>query len=326
MKNLSLENIPEELRAVLESLSSRIAALEREVAELRGGSPIPDEEAGVAEAGSGSEETIDLSLDDIPATLTAPVAETVTEPISLTVTEPDEVPVEVPEPIELPDIPEAVSGTETPEVLEDGDAAGYGAADDLPEATAENAVKDGLPEFVAEEDLPAAEEAPAIDNTADADSAASTVAEPVEVPAEPTAETVAEPVEVPVEEDAPRTEETLFGEIEVEDTPRKGRHGKKAAGGAVMDVMAEKDAWLHDIPGPEVKSLRSAIGLGDQILYIRRLFRGDSALYQYAIDKLNSMSTLKEAVTYVSENFPEWDPDSEDVYRFMMSVRRKIRK
>ncbi len=146
------------------------------------------------------------------------------------------------------------------------------------------------------------------------------------MPAEPTAETVAEPVEVPVEEDAPRTEETLFGEIEVEDTPRKGRHGKKAAGGAVMDVMAEKDAWLHDIPGPEVKSLRSAIGLGDQILYIRRLFRGDSALYQYAIDKLNSMSTLKEAVTYVSENFPEWDPDSEDVYRFMMSVRRKIRK
>ena len=324
MKNLSLENIPEELRAVLESLSSRIAALEREVAELRGGSPIPDEEAGVAEAGSGSEETIDLSLDDIPATLTAPVAETVTEPISLTVTEPDEVPVEVPEPIELPDIPEAVSGpstpstssgtdsgTETPEVLEDGDAAGYGTADGLPGAAAENAVKDDLPEFVAEEDLPAAEEAPAIDNTADADSAASTVAEPVEVP---------------VEEDAPRTEETLFGEIEVEDTPRKGRHGKKTAGGAVMDVMAEKDAWLHDIPGPEVKSLRSAIGLGDQILYIRRLFRGDSALYQYAIDKLNSMSTLKEAVTYVSENFPEWDPDSEDVYRFMMSVRRKIRK
>ena len=251
MKNLSLENIPEELRAVLESLSSRIAALEREVAELRGGSPIPDEEAGVAEAGSGSEETIDLSLDDIPATLTAPVAETVTEPISLTVTEPDEVP---------------------------------------------------------------------------AESTAETVAEPVEVPAEPTAETVTEPVEVPVEEDAPRTEETLFGEIEVEDTPRKGRHGKKTAGGAVMDVMAEKDAWLHDIPGPEVKSLRSAIGLGDQILYIRRLFRGDSALYQYAIDKLNSMSTLKEAVTYVSENFPEWDPDSEDVYRFMMSVRRKIRK
>ena len=297
MKNLSLENIPDELRAVLESLSSRIAALEREVTELRGVSPLPEEEAGVAEAGSGSEETIDLSLDDIPATLTDPVTETITEPISptvaepvevpaepitetvaepasSTVAEPVEVPVELPEPIELPDIPEAVSGpstssgtetgTETPEVLKDGDAAGYGTADDLPEAV--------------------------------------------------------------VEEDAPRTEETLFGEIEVEDTPRKGRHGKKAAGGAVMDVMAEKDAWLHDIPGPEVKSLRSAIGLGDQILYIRRLFRGDSALYQYAIDKLNSMSTLKEAVTYVSENFPEWDPDSEDVYRFMMSVRRKIRK
>ena len=90
--------------------------------------------------------------------------------------------------------------------------------------------------------------------------------------------------------------------------------------------MADKSAWLHDIPGPEVKSLRSAIGLGDQVVYIRRLFRDDSALYQSTIDRLGGMSTLKEAVAYLSETFPEWNPASDDVYRFMMAVRRKIRK
>lgn len=97
-------------------------------------------------------------------------------------------------------------------------------------------------------------------------------------------------------------------------------------GKAVMDILAEKCAWLHDIPGPEVKSLRSAIGLGDQVLYIRRLFRDDSALYLASIEKLNSMPTIKEAVEYLGSCFPEWNMDSEDVYRFMMAVRRKIRK
>lgn len=113
--------------------------------------------------------------------------------------------------------------------------------------------------------------------------------------------------------------------------PKKAAHksiNDRAAGEkkAVIDAMADKSAWLHDIPGPEVKSLRSAIGLGDQVVYIRRLFRDDSALYQSTIDRLGGMSTLKEAVAYLSETFPEWNPASDDVYRFMMAVRRKIRK
>ncbi len=116
--------------------------------------------------------------------------------------------------------------------------------------------------------------------------------------------------------------ETLFGEIAEEEPKRAHRREGKA----VMDVMADKCAWLHDIPGTEVKSLRSAIALGDQIVYIRKLFRDDTALYQSTIEKLNGMKTLKDAVAYIGETFPEWDTEGDDVYRFMMAVRRKIRR
>lgn len=80
------------------------------------------------------------------------------------------------------------------------------------------------------------------------------------------------------------------------------------------------------MPGPEVRSLRSAIALGDQVVFINRLFRKDSSLYQSTIDILNNTPTLSAAIDYLSETFPEWDLESEDVYRFMMAVRRKIRK
>ena len=152
-------------------------------------------------------------------------------------------------------------------------------------------------------------------------------------------EPLPEPKPEPEPEPLPETEPAedlpagLFGGDEEEPkAPARGRRRRilndldAPKGKSVIDIMADGAAWRHDIPGPEVKSLRSAIGLGDQVLFIRRLFRDDSALYQASIDKLNSMDTLGQAIEYLSDTFPEWDIASDDVYRFMMAVRRKIRK
>ena len=144
----------------------------------------------------------------------------------------------------------------------------------------------------------------------------------------PVAEDIPAAEEVPVVEESPAVEDLpsgLFGEPEPAPV---GSHVHKAKGKgpAVLDAMAGKAAWRTDIPGPEVKSLRSAIALGDQVVFINRLFRKDSALYQDTIDRLNAMDSLSEAMDYLSGTFPEWDLDSDDVYRFMMAVRRRIRK
>ena len=128
--------------------------------------------------------------------------------------------------------------------------------------------------------------------------------------------------------------ESLFGDAPapIEDTGKSRRRAPRAlyqtasAPKAVIDAMAAKAAWRIDMPGPEVRSLRSAIALGDQVIFINRLFRKDSALYQTTIDTLNETASLSDAINYLSETFPEWDLESEDVYRFMMAVRRKIRK
>lgn len=147
--------------------------------------------------------------------------------------------------------------------------------------------------------------------------------------------------DLPVGEDKPESKEDMSGQdgfsglfeegLSLKTEKEEGRqykdlNGKSSSKGKIiMDVMAEKTAWYRDMPGAEVKSLRSAIALGDQVMFIKRLFRGDAALYQDTIEKLNSMTGLKTAVEYISQTFPEWDMESDDVYRFMMAVRRKIR-
>lgn len=84
-------------------------------------------------------------------------------------------------------------------------------------------------------------------------------------------------------------------------------------------------AWLTDMPGPEVKDVRSAISLNDRVMFISSLFREDSMLFQDVVSKINAQTSIDKVVSYLEEIFPEWNMDSELVYRFMMAVRRKIR-
>ena len=187
---------------------------------------------------------------------------------------------------------------------------------------------------------------------------AAPVAEPAEATTEPAelAAPVAEPVEAtgqavnavpddlsfdddfPADEPSavpePISEPTLDIEPEIainptseEPTPKPNAAilDSKKAETAVMDVMAEKQAWRTDRPGSQVKNVISAISLNDRVLLINVLFREDPILFQSTISAFNGMTNLDEAISYIQTNFPDWDLNSEPVYRLMMAVRRKLR-
>ena len=93
---------------------------------------------------------------------------------------------------------------------------------------------------------------------------------------------------------------------------------------AVIDAMTAKEAWRTDIPGSPVKDIRSAISLHDRILFINGLFGEDPILFQEVLTAINSMTSVDEVVGYLAEKRPDWDMNSDSVYRFMMAVRRRI--
>lgn len=187
---------------------------------------------------------------------------------------------------------------------------------------------------------------------------AAPVVEPVEATTEPAelAAPVAEPVEatgqavnavpddLPFDDDFPADEPSAVPEPISEPTldiepeiainptseeptpkPKAAILDSKKAETAVMDVMAEKQAWRTDRPGSQVKNVISAISLNDRVLLINVLFREDPILFQSTISAFNGMTNLDEAISYIQTNFPDWDLNSEPVYRLMMAVRRKLR-
>ena len=281
----------------LDALKQEMAALEQMVEELtaaQAGSVPVEEPADLSDP-------IDLSLDEVELTAVEAPAAVTAEAVAAEVPAVDpSVEVAV---AEVEDIPVDIDLEEAVEVE--------------PVAVSE----------------PVVEEAPVFEPVTEEDLVVESVPVAAEEPVA-TSEPVAEPVAASAsEEDEEDGYFGLFGE-EVPAESKGDRRNRRrrevsemsTGNKAVIDAMSVGAAWRTDIPGPEVKSLRSAIALGDQVMFIARLFRKDSALYQDTVDRLNRTNTLSEAIGYLSETFPEWDLASDDVYKFMMAVRRKIRK
>ena len=91
----------------------------------------------------------------------------------------------------------------------------------------------------------------------------------------------------------------------------------------VIDAMIAKQPWRTDMPGSSVRDVRSAISLNDRILFINYLFGEDPMSFQEMLTQLNAMSSFEEAAAYAIAAHPEWDLESDTVYRFMMALRRR---
>lgn len=149
----------------------------------------------------------------------------------------------------------------------------------------------------------------------------------VEVAEEPEVdEVVDEPV---VEEDMPLfgAQETVADSFEsiVRAKHKKSLLDSASSKKTVVDAMVSRRAWMSDMPGSEVRDVRSAISLNDRVLFINNLFSENPSFFQDAVNYINSAEDMDSVVEYFETNYPAWNMESEIVYRFMMAVRRKVR-
>ena len=326
----------------IESIKAEISALESELKSLVPSSDLDED------FGTQTSEPIDITIPDIDMGigLDAPVLSVpamageeadLKEEAVAAAEDIQEASAAEPEVQDIPEVTEA----EVPAVedIPETEDAALPAMEDIPEEPEATAEVEDIPAETGAE--PVAEDMPAeISATAEVeDIPAETGAEPVEVA--PVRE-MAEPTEgtAQAEKTAPAAETEEDDLPFFDDVPAKparpvkkktsSESGRKAivdsitADAAVMDVMAEQQAWRTDRAGSPVKNVISAISLNDRVLLINILFKEDPLLFQDTIAAFNSMSGFEEAVTYVKQHFPEWDLNSDPVYRLMMAVRRKF--
>ena len=145
---------------------------------------------------------------------------------------------------------------------------------------------------------------------------------------EPTEELQPEPqpVQEPVKEEAPQEEDDddLPGFFDVPETITVAAKASASAKPTINDAHSTDQAWRKDMPGSPVKDIRSAISLNDRVFFINNLFDEDAQAFVNTLSSINSMASLDEVVDFVTAQYPQWNLNSDVVYRFMMAVRRKV--
>ena len=90
--------------------------------------------------------------------------------------------------------------------------------------------------------------------------------------------------------------------------------------------------WEVDYPAEYVDDVYKGISFNDRYEFIKELFNVTGSLddaemaFKETLDTINSLEHFKQVVTYIRERFPQWDEQSDEVYRFYMAVRRKFNK
>ena len=90
--------------------------------------------------------------------------------------------------------------------------------------------------------------------------------------------------------------------------------------------------WEVDYPAAYVDDVYKGISFNDRFEFIKELFNVTGSLdeaemaFKETLDMINSLENFKQVVAYIRERFPQWDEQSDEVYRFYMAVRRKFNK
>ena len=89
----------------------------------------------------------------------------------------------------------------------------------------------------------------------------------------------------------------------------------------VTDLFAQEksESGYKIIP---IKSIWDGIGINDRILFIRELFDNDSSGFELAVNSLNQLATIQEAVSYLKMNFKWRKTDASQ--RFLILVKRRF--
>lgn len=129
--------------------------------------------------------------------------------------------------------------------------------------------------------------------------------------------------------------EEIAEEEEVYDEPLGENDGLGYYGEAKMINDAAKPDWYDwevDYPASYIDDVYKGISFNDRYEFVKELFNVTGNLdeaemiFKETLDAINEMENFKVVVAYMRERFPQWDEQSDEVYRFYMAVRRKFNR
>ena len=72
------------------------------------------------------------------------------------------------------------------------------------------------------------------------------------------------------------------------------------------------------------KKIKDSLTINQKFMFTKILFNGDFELFSEAVERLDELDTIVQAKNYLSNNYGEWNPESEEYQEFMEMVERRF--
>jgi len=72
------------------------------------------------------------------------------------------------------------------------------------------------------------------------------------------------------------------------------------------------------------KKIKDSLTINQKFMFTKILFNGDFELFSAAIDRLDELDDLSQARNYLTNNYGEWNPESEEYQEFIEMVERRF--
>jgi hypothetical protein len=74
----------------------------------------------------------------------------------------------------------------------------------------------------------------------------------------------------------------------------------------------------------KISSLKESLTINQKFMFTKMLFEGDFDRFAKAIDELDKLTQLEEAMSFLRHHYPSWDVESEEYEEFVMLVEKRF--
>jgi hypothetical protein len=92
----------------------------------------------------------------------------------------------------------------------------------------------------------------------------------------------------------------------------------------VKKTPAPAPAVQLPITVKKISSIRDSLTINQKFMFTKMLFKGDFEIFSQAIEKLDRLDNLGQAMKYFDDNYPEWDKESEEYEEFIELVQNRF--
>jgi len=74
----------------------------------------------------------------------------------------------------------------------------------------------------------------------------------------------------------------------------------------------------------KIAKLRDSLSINQKFMFTKMLFNGDFEIFSQAVERIDMLDNLNQAMNYLQNDYPEWDRESEEYAEFLMMVQKRF--